>query len=634
MKGSGHAARAKKSEEKVKHAYRVTQSLLQEHAEQMYALHADIMEHASRALLEHHAYTDDEMRRIQEFLDDPIMIFRFLRRANFDTDTAQSMLYKTAEWRMEGAIDELPQDLLHSPYMDTTASGVPLFWMHSRFRDKLGRPALYARLQNVDRMPNGLQDLKKTIIATFEMMRRYLVRINRRTKRGDPVVQCVVVLDVMDAGLSNIELDMLPFFMDLLKNHYPGVCGAVYVLRYSWFHAGIWRMLRPILPPKLLERLFFVEGPELLAHFDHNIPRSLGGPLGVSIASDSSDIFNYYVRAAAWSRSNHTSSASAHGTPSSSSDPAPPSLRIRQQDFGTIYDVMSQVGSPYASITPLTPHTSVPNTPRLRAQMDSPVQLRDLPTSPEAYRWRRAQQQPQSMFGWITSWFGSETPQQSVSGDLTPAVPEIVKERPHSATSTPRAQSTPNAAQQNDNAPAQTAEQPTYATGASNTVTRYLSWRAHKYAEMDGHVSPYNIENPYFGYPASYVTDNPESMDMISSDAADAVSTSGARPAGLLRGIHVRRRKRDLVRTLTYLFMLRLVRLYHMLRQSVNVVVWNMLGPRRAWASLGRTAPGKRPSKFIRRRVLILLAVLLYVQLPRTRMLSLRSIMPHFKAIV
>ena len=151
--------------------------------------------------------------------------------------------------------------------------------------------------------------------------------------------------------------------------------GAVYVLRYSWFHAGLWRMLRPILPPKLLERLFFVDAPELLAHFDHHVPQCLGGPLPVSIAPDTSDVFNYFVRAAVWAHerpNEHVTGVIASTTASEAcvstkiparsarGDPVPPSLWIRHQDFGTIYDVMSRYGSPYTSMTPLTPHTSVP----------------------------------------------------------------------------------------------------------------------------------------------------------------------------------------------------------------------------------------------------------------------------------
>ena len=508
MAGSRASGR-RKSTQSVLDAYCAVQTLFRDHESVVDALHADLMEHAMQALSAERTYTEEERQRVLEFLDDRIMIFRFLRRAGFDKDTARSMLIKTVAWRMEGAIDALPQDLLQSPYMNATSNGIPLFWQHSRFRDKLGRPALYVRLQHVERTPEGLHELKKTIIASFDVMRRYLLRVNRRTRRGDPVIQCVVLVDVMDAGLANVELDILPFFTDLLKNHYPSLCGAVYILRYSWFHAGLWRMLRPILPPKLLERLFFVDRPELLAHFEHHMPRSLGGPLSIPIAPDTSDVFNYFVRAAAWS---HPSSSSSGPTPKAT-DPSPPALRIRQHDFDTIYDVMSCMGSPYTPArTPLTPHTSMPTTPRQHAQTGSPIPLHDLPTSPKAYRRQRASGDARSVVSWFLSWL---SPPQRSDDDEAPAEP-IRTSRGGDADAAPAP--TP---------PATATAPPTaYGTAESNTVTRYLSWRAHKYAEMDGHVSPYNIENPYFGYPASYVTHDPASVDMTASDPAAAAAVA------------------------------------------------------------------------------------------------------------
>ena len=147
MAGSRASGR-RKSTQSVLHAYCAVQTLFRDHESVVDALHADLMEHAMQALSAERTYTEEERQRVLEFLDDRIMIFRFLRRAGFDKDTARSMLIKTVAWRMEGAIDALPQDLLQSPYMNATSNGIPLFWQHSRFRDKLGRPALYVRLQH------------------------------------------------------------------------------------------------------------------------------------------------------------------------------------------------------------------------------------------------------------------------------------------------------------------------------------------------------------------------------------------------------------------------------------------------------------------------------------------------------
>lgn len=545
-------------------------SLYQKHLEQTTDLHAETLAQMPSKLATLHPYSDQELALAREFLDDIQMIFRFLRRAAFDNDACRAALLKTLQWRLEGAIDALPQELVHSPYMDATSNGIPLFWIHSQFRDRLGRPCLYVRLQHVERLPEGLRELKAAVIACFDIMRRYLHHVNQRTRRSQPVLQWVAMIDVSEVGLSNMELEMLPFLIDLLKNHYPGMVGAVYVLRYSWFHAGLWRMIRPVLPPKLLERLFFVDTPELQSHMNHAMPQSLGGALPVAIAPDSSDVLNYFVRSAVWRKTG------AHVD----SEPMPPPLRVRHQDFDSMYDVMSRAGSPYVAPTP----TSMPSTPHLRAEAAPDLPLdRSTP---------HARTHDSSFFAWCRAWMGGTQPEPRAPPTPTPeleleALPTAASEPPRRAT-------------------------PSVPTMPDHTVTRYLSWRAHKYAEMEGQVSPYNIENPYFGYPAEYVDD-----------------LSLRRPAGLPRELYVRRRKRDLIRTLTYLFMLRLLRLYRWLRQSLLVVFWGMLGPRQAWASLGRTSPGTRPSRRVRRRVLLLLSLLLYTQLshvPATRWVARRRV--------
>jgi putative flippase GtrA len=66
--------------------------------------------------------------------------------------------------------------------------------------------------------------------------------------------------------------------------------------------------------------------------------------------------------------------------------------------------------------------------------------------------------------------------------------------------------------------------------------------------------SPYNTSNPHFGYPA-YVP--PSSLD----------------PSGTPRSRFPRRRKRDLVRTLTYLAALRFLALHRSIQHRLNVLV-------------------------------------------------------------
>ena len=80
--------------------------------------------------------------------------------------------------------------------------------------------------------------------------------------------------------------------------------------------------------------------------------------------------------------------------------------------------------------------------------------------------------------------------------------------------------------------------------------------------------------------------------------------TAHTRPAGFTRNLHVLRRKRDLLRTLGYLLVLRLFSAYRALGRGVSVVI-GALRMERAFAALHH---------FAALRIILPITLLLYVQ--------------------
>lgn len=116
-----------------------------------------------------------------------------------------------------------------------------------------------------------------------------------------------------------------------------------------------------------------------------------------------------------------------------------------------------------------------------------------------------------------------------------------------------------------------------------NMPHTFLSHRTRR-AGRDGHVSPYHANNPYFGYPA-YIDSSAASASaatsgqysQMSATSASSVQQQGgfslsSYAAATPRHLHVRRRKRDLLRTLTYLFVLRILALHRRVRWRVALV--------------------------------------------------------------
>ena len=102
-------------------------------------------------------------------------------------------------------------------------------------------------------------------------------------------------------------------------------------------------------------------------------------------------------------------------------------------------------------------------------------------------------------------------------------------------------------------------------------------------SRLPGHISPYNAINPFYGYPAQRFL--PSTSDQ----------GYGKTPA--IRPYHARRRKRDLLKTLSYLFALRLLAAHRKLKWRLSVawnVIWNTLA---RWEAVTyRRSPSRRPS--------------------------------------
>lgn len=458
--------------------------------------------------------SESELAAARAFVDDPESIFRFLRRNKFDEHAAASAVTEALKWRAETHIDSVAGGTLVSPYMSDTADHVPLFWMHSRFRDKLGRPCLHVALRHFERSPDGsLDELRNAIAVCLEVGQRYLRRVNRRRRAGvPPVLQLSLMLDVRGAGAANLELELLPYVRGLLRKYYPGLFGTVYVVHYSWMHSGIWRLAKPLFPESLLARLRMPDYAELNDYFGRALPAHVGGAMDLPMLVDSSDVFQCLGRS------------------------QPKRAPTERGDYESIYDVFSRGGTPYSTSRALTPMTSLPGTPNQRpisgivagiapsVVAESLRELAEQDAQSGGDTWKRWAflQMPSSWFEWPAwpAWLGGQG----------------------------GAQAAPPDAEANDDVPPADIGPP---AEAAPPATRQ--------------VSPYHPQNPYFGYPVTVV--DPD---------ADGAGTVARPRRG--RRVHADRQKRHLLRTLLYLFMLRLLHIYRQLRAGIRTIVLSIPG--------------------------------------------------------
>ena len=129
--------------------------------------------------------------------------------------------------------------------------------------------------------------------------------------------------------MANLELELLPFLLDLLKNHFPGMIGVVYIVHYGWVHSGMWALAKRLLPQQALARIFFPSKTELPEHFDMDkLPIALGGDWDVPLNDETNNVMKIFARP-----NLHGVSYSSKGGKGAAEDPdwesnsAPPSPR-------------------------------------------------------------------------------------------------------------------------------------------------------------------------------------------------------------------------------------------------------------------------------------------------------------------
>ncbi|SPO28228.1 uncharacterized protein UTRI_04627_B [Ustilago trichophora] len=614
--------------------------------------------------------------RVLVYLSDYANLFRFLRRSRYDQDQALSLLNATVLWRMRTDLDLLSLSSLNPLYVTPPPPNPPLFWVNSGFRDFYGRPCGVISLRSVERTAeNTLDQLKEYIVACMEIMRRYIADLYRSSSSQQQdddatVLQAAIAVDLASSGMANLELELLPFLLDLLKNHVPGMVGAVYVLNYGWVHAGMWAVIKRVLPQQALAKIFFPSHDEMRQHFDgKNLPKCYGGELDISVESASNDVLKKY------GRPSRVSNAASVGTPPHS--PGVARHMSRTNSYDSIYEVFYSADStPWASRA-VTPRHSEPSTPRgdnpagpggLKMTPSAARKLKhlqmsrgDLSSAAEHGNRARSDSNPRIVDGRAiglsvnVAGTGSSSPFVTPSmTPLGPLSPRMMRMRSgaerHVRFSTengsqPDRSSSPrrrvgatsnftlylpededailpsesedsDASGKDGELPPTAVESSPSSSGLFNRLRRlsetrfasskdadstttsdsdntavadgtimyieppssphlqvphldepplqhhiphhFLSHRTRRSAR-DGLVSPYNVNNPFFGYPAY----NPPPL-------TSATFKLNRTPTP--QHLHSRRRKRDLLRTLTYLFVLRILAVHRRLRWRMSLV--------------------------------------------------------------
>eukprot|EP00930_Biecheleria_cincta_P062578 TRINITY_DN48029_c0_g1_i1.p1 TRINITY_DN48029_c0_g1~~TRINITY_DN48029_c0_g1_i1.p1 ORF type:complete len:348 (+),score=38.00 TRINITY_DN48029_c0_g1_i1:106-1149(+) len=241
-----------------------------------------------------------------EPLSDPLTLLRFYRARGKDVNGAADMYRQTMTWRANLPIHEVmaaygrngefredggrATDATEWTWQRNASTHEAKLVMRHVFFGRLGAtadgaPVIFWRAGIADYagfVREGMVDaLIKAWIAHIE---DYLQAARAASLQNRQLVRGRLIIDVKGFSLSNMRyLSILRRIISLAKSHFPEISASVTVIRAPKFLAGVYSVIRPLLPDLLQEKISilgdnFVDG--LLQHtgLDSSaLPRYLGG---------------------------------------------------------------------------------------------------------------------------------------------------------------------------------------------------------------------------------------------------------------------------------------------------------------------------------------------------------------------
>ncbi|KAK4687562.1 hypothetical protein P7C73_g2557, partial [Tremellales sp. Uapishka_1] len=232
---------------------------------------------------------------VEEWVADMDSIWRALRRNQYDDERTLSHLMSALSARLSrGLHAPIPAAM---PYADS-----PLFYFLPlpRFTDRLGRPIAVLTLREVVRAENGLEDMKDWVWWSLELTRRVLRDWwggeEGKARRGSGGEGCVLLVDARGAGYRNLEVELLPTLLSVGHDNFPGLFEAVLVINAGWTQRHLWKIVKRLMPKSALEKVAFLDSEDEVdkVFVLDRLPKDYGGYDDFIFAPEDNRILNHY----------------------------------------------------------------------------------------------------------------------------------------------------------------------------------------------------------------------------------------------------------------------------------------------------------------------------------------------------
>lgn len=206
---------------------------------------------------------DDSLRHQAQATHMPIsrhLVYRYLEATDWadkynDLVSFEQAIIDTIQWRYAFGV--------HQPRRDALALQSTGLCYVSNQQDKRGRPMLTLKINRLQ----AQQDLSQTL-----QLLMYNVERLDRASISQGVGEFILVLDLADFSWKTcLPVHFIHQSLTLLKSHYPYRLNGVYLLNAGTAFSVLWRLLKPVIPSRVLEKTFLPSPQEQLKVLDEHI---------------------------------------------------------------------------------------------------------------------------------------------------------------------------------------------------------------------------------------------------------------------------------------------------------------------------------------------------------------------------
>lgn len=193
----------------------------------------------------------------KDFVTEPMMI-EFLMARKFEVDRALVLLRSHMSWRRENGI--LNRDNLRlDPVIIHEIESAKLLTDTSS-RDAEGAQIVYFR-------PSLMSSAKTQTTSTQDFCRAVFFLLQRCI--SDPLTQrqgFLFICDLTGTKMTNVNYTLIRATIEMLQNRFPGRLKKVLLLEPPRFFKMAFKMIKPLIAEKYLQKMCIVTMPEILDH--------------------------------------------------------------------------------------------------------------------------------------------------------------------------------------------------------------------------------------------------------------------------------------------------------------------------------------------------------------------------------